>query len=183
MKNSDKSLPLDAFDLIYGIGNVGREDDGLGWAFIDAIEAEKLSDAQLVRHYQLFFEDVDLVRRHQRVLFVDATKADTSRRFAMERVAPRLDDSFTSHAISVQSIVAMCHQCYGVYPDIWLLTIKGYSWELSEGLTKKAQANLYAALNAVQFTGVEETDTRPALERVNSALAENGQQTLTRISR
>lgn len=29
MKNSDKSLPLDAFDLIYGIGNVGREDDGL----------------------------------------------------------------------------------------------------------------------------------------------------------
>ena len=29
----------DPSSLIYGIGNVGRQDDGLGWAFIDRLEA------------------------------------------------------------------------------------------------------------------------------------------------
>ncbi|MDQ7073091.1 MAG: hypothetical protein Q9N32_05950 [Gammaproteobacteria bacterium] len=28
--------------LIYGIGNVGRQDDGLGWAFIDWLEKESI---------------------------------------------------------------------------------------------------------------------------------------------
>ncbi|PKF50081.1 Ni/Fe hydrogenase [Enterovibrio nigricans] len=161
MKNSDKPLQLHDFDLIYGIGNVGREDDGLGWAFIDAIEANAISETQyhgettLIRHYQLFFEDVDLIRRHKRVLFVDATKSVTTSQYKMERVLPKLDDSFTSHAISVQSIVAMCHQCYQVFPDVWLLTIRGTSWELSLGLTDEANKNLCQALemvNALAFS-------------------------------
>ncbi|KXF80597.1 hydrogenase maturation protease [Enterovibrio coralii] len=156
MKSSDKPLRLSDFDLIYGIGNVGREDDGLGWAFVDAIESMKEINAKLVRHYQLFFEDVDLLRRHQRVLFVDATKEVTTSRYAIESVMPKLDDSFTSHAISVQSIVAMCHQCYQSFPDVWLLTIKGTSWELSLGLTKEADANLKLALEGLLSEGISE---------------------------
>ena len=31
----------DPSSLIYGIGNVGRQDDGLGWAFIDELEAQE----------------------------------------------------------------------------------------------------------------------------------------------
>lgn len=157
MKNSDKPLHLHDFGLIYGIGNVGREDDGLGWAFIDAIEALGETDAKLVRHYQLFFEDVDLIRRHQRVLFVDATKSVTTSHFKVERVEPRLDDSFTSHAISVQSIVAMCQQCYQAFPDVWLLTIKGTQWDLSLGLTPEADNNLKLALSSVLSEGIAET--------------------------
>ncbi|WP_082111325.1 hydrogenase maturation protease [Grimontia sp. AD028] len=156
MKNSDNPIHLSDFDLIYGIGNVGREDDGLGWAFIDAIESMGGTNAKLVRHYQLFFEDVDLLRRHRRVLFVDATKEVTTSQYKVERVQPKLDDTFTSHAISVQSIVAMCQQCYQAYPDVWLLTMKGTSWELSIGLTPEAEDNLKHALAATVSEGIYE---------------------------
>ena len=62
--------------LIHGIGNVAREDDGLGWAFIDWLEeAGVCPQAEKVRHYQLFLEDADLLSRMDRVLFVDASKA------------------------------------------------------------------------------------------------------------
>ena len=58
--------------LIHGIGNVARQDDGLGWAFIDWLEREGLCPrAQKIRHYQLFLEDADLLSRMDRVLFVD----------------------------------------------------------------------------------------------------------------
>ncbi|CZF78857.1 hypothetical protein GCE9029_01096 [Grimontia celer] len=156
MKNSDNPIHLSDFDLIYGIGNVGRQDDGLGWAFIDAIESLGETSAKLVRHYQLFFEDVDLLRRHKRILFVDATKEVTTSHYEMKRVKPQLDDTFTSHAISVQSIVAMCHQCYQVFPDVWLLTVKGSRWELSLGLTPEASDNLKSAFAAVVSQGIFE---------------------------
>ncbi|MDD1780709.1 hydrogenase maturation protease [Enterovibrio sp. ZSDZ35] len=159
MKSSDNVINVNDFDVIYGIGNIGRQDDGLGWAFIDAIEPDAASHQKLVRHYQLFFEDVDLIRRHKRILFVDATKDVTTSQYRMERVLPKLDDSFTSHAISVQSILAMCHQCYQAHPDVWLLTIRGNSWELSLGLTPMATQNLALALEAVRSHGVYDTES------------------------
>ncbi|NIY84742.1 hydrogenase maturation protease [Vibrio hepatarius] len=154
MKNTDSPISLNSFDLIYGIGNVGRQDDGLGWAFIDDIEALSDLDATLIRHYQLFFEDVDLLRRHKRVLFVDATKDSGTESFSLSRVKPRLDDSFTSHAITVQTILALCHQVYQVYPDVWLLAIKGDEWELKLGLTDCSRQRLNHAVNQVMTAGV-----------------------------
>ena len=75
-------MTLDEFDddscLIYGIGNVGRQDDGLGWAFVDWLQAEgRCSNAEIQKGYQLLLEDAELISNKQRVLFVDATK-DTS---------------------------------------------------------------------------------------------------------
>ncbi|WP_434358766.1 hydrogenase maturation protease [Parasalinivibrio latis] len=161
MKSTVDFPSLDRFDLIYGIGNIGRQDDGIGWAFVDAVEEQGLSDAKLIRHYQLFFEDVDLIRRYNRVLFVDATKAVQTSSFAVERVIPKLDDSFTSHAISVQTIVAMCHQCYRVFPEVWLLTVRGYEWELKLGLTAGAAQNLSAALDGVKGKGLTKAEPVP----------------------
>ncbi len=134
--------------LVYGIGNVGRQDDGLGWAFIDWLEHAALCpQAELLRHYQLHLEDADLISHKQRVLFVDATKDSQVDTFRIERVTPRMDFSFTSHAISVASILATCEQCFARTPDVMLLTIRGYEWELQEGLTPAAKNNLDATRN------------------------------------
>jgi hydrogenase maturation protease len=129
--------------LIYGIGNVGRQDDGLGWAFIDWLEAEALCPkAEIQRHYQLHLEDADLISHKKRVLFVDATKDASVTSYALERAEPKMDFSFTSHAISIPAIMATCQRCFERLPDVYVLAIRGYEWELKMGLTQEATHNL-----------------------------------------
>lgn len=132
--------------LIYGIGNVGRQDDGLGWAFIDWIEQQGLCpQAERMRHYQLQLEDAELISHKQRVLFVDASIETALDSFELRRVEPRLDHSFTSHAISIASIAATCRSCFGRLPEVYVLAIRGHEWELQLGLSARAQRNLQAA--------------------------------------
>ena len=149
--NVSPGVTLGLFDnptsLIYGIGNSGRQDDGLGWAFIDRLEQIRpLPRARLRRAYQLNLEDADLISRYTRVLFVDATKDPAVESFTLSRPEPKLDFSFTSHAISVPSILATTQQCFEHVPGAYLLAIRGYEWELQEGLTSPAQHNLSHSL-------------------------------------
>jgi len=138
----------DPSSLIYGIGNCGRQDDGLGWAFIDRLEERRCAPrAELRRTYQLNLEDADLIQGVARVLFVDATKDPSVSSFALTRPEAKLDFSFTSHAISVSSILATAQQCFGYVPDVYLLAIRGYEWELQTGLTEPAERNLSDALD------------------------------------
>lgn len=137
----------DASALIYGIGNVGRQDDGLGWAFIDRLEAQAPNlKAEIQRNYQLHLEDADLISSKRKVLFVDATKDVSVTTFSLERAQPSMDFSFTSHAISIPSIMATCQSCFGYLPEVYVLAIRGYEWELRMGLTPQAQHNLGAAV-------------------------------------
>ncbi|MBL4711371.1 MAG: hydrogenase maturation protease [Gammaproteobacteria bacterium] len=136
----------DASCLIYGIGNVGRQDDGLGWAFIDWLEDNTICPkADLDRHYQLHLEHADLISHKKKVLFVDATKAADVETFQLEIVEPKMDHSFTSHSISINAIMNTCQACFDFVPEVQLLTIKGYEWELELGLTEQASQNLQAA--------------------------------------
>lgn len=137
--------------LIYGIGNIGRQDDGLGWAFIDWLEEVSLfPQADLMRHYQLHLEDADLISYKKQVLFVDATKVPEVDCWQLETVSPKMDFTFSSHAISIPAIMHTCLQCFDKVPNVQLLTIKGYEWELQEGLTAKARKNLDTATKFVK---------------------------------
>jgi len=140
-------VTLEEFDddtcLIYGIGNVGRQDDGLGWAFVDWLEAQgRCPNAQLQRSYQLLLEDADLISTKRRVLFIDATKDEVVTSFTLARPAPKMDFSFTSHAISIPAIMATCQQCFDRLPEVHVLAIRGFAFELEMGLTPAAQRNL-----------------------------------------
>ena len=140
-------MTLDEFDddscLIYGIGNVGRQDDGLGWAFVDWLQAEGIcANAEILRNYQLLLEDAELISNKDRVLFIDATKDASVESFTLAAAAPKMDFSFTSHAISIPAIMATCLQCFEHLPAVHVLAIRGYDFELGMGLTRAAQRNL-----------------------------------------
>ena len=140
-------MTLDEFDddscLIYGIGNVGRQDDGLGWAFVDWLQTQgRCSNAEMQKGYQLLLEDAELISNKERVFFIDATKDVSVASFTLERAAPKMDFSFTSHAISVPAIMATCQQCFQRLPVVHVLAIRGFEFELEMGLTPAAQQNL-----------------------------------------
>jgi Ni,Fe-hydrogenase maturation factor len=66
--------------IVLGIGNTGRQDDGLGWLFLDRLKEAGFEGAMEYR-YQLQVEDAELISRYSQVIFVDASKTDLSNGF------------------------------------------------------------------------------------------------------
>ena len=135
--------------LIYGYGNPGRQDDGLGNAFVDRIKQwvaiEGLFGFNFDSNYQLNIEDAEAISEMDIVIFVDASKEDIDR-FCISKVDGTTDVSFTSHAASPGYIVQLCEELFHKKPLVLLLHIKGYEWELQEGLSQQAAENLNDAL-------------------------------------
>jgi len=133
--------------LIIGIGNAGRQDDGLGWAFLDKIKESGKFSGQVQYRYQLQIEDADLLRSAQTVLFVDASHTPLPEGFLWERCKPRASFTFTMHAVSPETILQLSQELYDHHPEAFQLLIEGEEWELQLGLSPKAQRNLDEALD------------------------------------
>lgn len=135
--------------LIYGYGNPGRQDDGLGNAFVEEMEKwikkEKLTGFSFDSNYQLNIEDADAISTKDLVVFVDASTEEIEN-FILTPVNATTDVAFTSHAASPGYIVSLCRDIYDKIPPTYLLHIKGYKWGFKEGLTAKAKDNLAMAL-------------------------------------
>ncbi len=157
--------------LVYGIGNDGRQDDGLGWAFMDWLEASAhCCRADRRRHYQLQLEDADLLSYQRRVLFVDASKDQDLDTFLISRVHPRLDFSFTSHALSISAVLATCLTCFDRVPEVYQLAIRGFEWELQTGLSAAARKNLEQAQACLGGSSVSVAASERYLNTVESKL-------------
>lgn len=139
--------------LIYGYGNPGRQDDGLGYAVCQRIEAwaaeKHLPDISFDSNYQLNIEDADAIAEQDLVIFVDASTEEIQD-YCFSRVDGSTKVSFTSHAASPGYIVQLCRQLFGKEPLVLLLHIKGYQWAFQEGLTKQAQDNLELAVEGLK---------------------------------
>lgn len=129
--------------LIYGYGNPGRQDDGLGPAIIDRIEADAelraLVDTE--SNYQLNVEDaLDVVGRTA-VIFVDATLSGDGP-FAFYGIEPSAEITFTTHSMSPESVMALANDLYQAETPGYVLAIKGHEWDFVEGLSAAARQNL-----------------------------------------
>lgn len=136
--------------LIYGFGNPGRQDDGLGNEFIRKIEQwiekNQLTGISCDSNYQLNIEDALEISQYEVVVFADATVEEHVETFRLDVLDPEKEIvKYTLHAASPGYILELCQDMYGKHPRTYLLRMKGYAWELAEGLTPEAQRNLEAA--------------------------------------
>lgn len=139
--------------MIYGYGNPGRQDDGLGNAMIEKLEkwvSEKnLKGIHFDSNYQLNIEDAAEIAERDLVIFVDASTEDIDD-YMLTQVDASTNVAFTSHAASPGYIVGLCRDIYQKIPATWLLHIKGYEWAFREGLSDKAKNNLECAFELMQ---------------------------------
>lgn len=132
--------------IIIAIGNDARQDDGLGWAFARAVETDGRFAGRIEYRYQLQVEDAELMAGYDCVLLVDASKKILPKGFEYEQLAPSMEFTFSTHALSPASVMALCRQVYDRSPDVWLMAIGGEEWELQFGLSAAGDAHLKAAL-------------------------------------
>ena len=81
------------------------------------------------------------------VIFADASIEENVENFIMTEVEPKGKAEFTMHSVSPAFVLQLCNKLYNVNPKTYLLHIKGYEWELKEGLTEKAKDNLKKAFD------------------------------------
>jgi hydrogenase maturation protease len=132
--------------LIFGWGNPSRGDDALGPLFIDRIEAMGLPGVECLTDFQLQVEHALDLQDRRRVLFVDAS-FDAAAPFAVSRLAPARDASFSTHAITPEAVMQVYADLHeDEPPPCDLLAIRGESFELGDGLSAAATSHLAAAL-------------------------------------
>jgi hydrogenase maturation protease len=136
--------------LIYGYGNPGRQDDGLGISVVERIEKwikkHKLDFVKTDSNYQLNIEDAAEIADKELVIFVDASGEDIND-FLLTTVEPSNKINFTSHYVTPSYLLNLCNVIYNKSPDVYLLHIKGYEWEFLGTMTEEARRNLEKSYN------------------------------------
>jgi hydrogenase maturation protease len=134
--------------LVFGYGNLGRQDDGLGIEFAEYIESHFPNQNITVEsNYQLNIEDALLISEFDSVLFVDATKEENATApYQIRTLTPSDVYGISSHSMSPSVVLSFCQNLYKKYPKCFLLTLPGYEWDLKIGLTDKAKNNLEISL-------------------------------------
>jgi len=144
--------------LIFGIGNPGRGDDGLGPALIERLQ-KKIADTYpgafpvcvCEIRYQLNVEDAYAIKDHDLIIFADASTTGDSTA-GLSEVFPSDTIAFTTHRLSPASVLALCHEIFGQTPKAYILSIRGHQWDVGEGLSARAEENLeQAVMMLLQF--------------------------------
>ncbi|WP_298288344.1 hydrogenase maturation protease [uncultured Lutibacter sp.] len=128
--------------LIIGIGNNTRQDDGLGWCFLEHLEKEGYHEDSLLYKYQLMVEDAELIAKYEKVIFVDACKTQLNNGFEIERVLPAEKVAFSTHEVPPNQILNLCETIYQKKPKSYIIKIQGYVWDIQIGLSNEATENL-----------------------------------------
>lgn len=139
--------------VIFGIGNIGRQDDGLGWLFLDFLKKQN-STIDLEYRYQLQIEDAELISNYRNVIFVDATKEETKEGFYLKPCHPSEKYSFSSHALEPETILFLCNKLYNHNSEASIFAIQGFHWKLKIGLSEKGTLNLEKAIKFFQDTAL-----------------------------
>jgi hydrogenase maturation protease len=132
--------------LIIGIGNPSRGDDALGSLCIERLQTLEPPDTELLTDYQLQVEYVlDFPGRNE-IIFIDASASGVES-CAFEPLVAQTDHSITTHAVSPSALLATAQQINGCLPPkAYMLAIRGYSFELGDGLSAQAAKNLDQAI-------------------------------------
>lgn len=135
--------------LIYGIGNDCRQDDGLGIKFIEKLEFSPLpSNIILKNNFQLNIEDALEVSQFDYVFFVDASEpSQSSTPYFTSLIQPSLDIQFSTHNLSIESVLALSQDIYNKSPKAFLIGIYGKEWEIFDQLSPCASDNLIITLD------------------------------------
>ena len=128
--------------LIFTWGNPSRGDDALGTEAYDLLQKEDLADVDVLTDFQLQIEHAVDLENRERVLFIDASISATAP-FEFYRLKPAQDDSYTTHAMSPESLLATYEKVNKVTPPpAFMLSIRGHEFGLGLPMSAKATANL-----------------------------------------
>ena len=147
-------MKLESKILIVGYGNPYREDDGVGHIIAEAIEKwaseKKFDNLTVITAYQLELEMVEDVAVHDFVVFIDAHIENYSEGIVFEKVVPKESKGFTTHVFGPGDLAALSERFYNHVPEIFILSVPGYKFDLGDDLSEKTEKLSKKAINLLK---------------------------------
>lgn len=132
-------------DLVIGIGNPLRGDDGIGPRVVAELgptpSVETLAVPQLTPELALRLKAAD------RVLFVDAALGEAPA--FVRRIRPACGHGL-GHALSPEALLDWTERVFERAPDAWLLAVPGRLFDVTERLSPEGEKALPAAVEAAR---------------------------------
>lgn len=137
--------------LVYGYGNTGKSDDGLGNAFVQMLgpwlNSENLHHISRKNSLQLNAEDAYDISGFDVVVFVRASDNEMED-ISFTKIIPA-GSVEKNQTISPSVLLNICSELYGKIPESYLLQIKGFQWEKGTTISEKADENLWKAFHTL----------------------------------
>jgi hydrogenase maturation protease len=131
-------------DLVVGIGNELRSDDGVGIRVVTSLPP-RLGVKTAVVH-QLTPDLVDVLGSAERVLFVDAHATERCLRLA--RLCEGGAPPTVGHTLAPETLLAWTRAACGRAPEGWVLTVPAQSFAMGESLSPETERAVPAARRA-----------------------------------
>jgi hydrogenase maturation protease len=131
-------------DLVVGIGNELRSDDGVGIRVVASLPPRLGVETAVVQ--QLTPDLVDLLGRAERVLFVDAHATERCLRLA--RLSEGGAPPAVGHVLEPEILLAWTRVACGRAPEGWALTVPAQSFAMGEGLSPETERAVPGARRA-----------------------------------
>lgn len=125
--------------LIIGYGNPLRGDDAVGQVVARVIAEWHLPNVKVLSLQQLTPELADDLAKIDTVYFIDACMDATLEHPRVTEIHSSHPPVNVSHFSSPQDLLVLTKRLYGREPRAYLVELPGESFELSEGLSAKAQ--------------------------------------------
>ena len=136
-------------DLVIGIGNSLRRDDGVGWS-LAAWAQRRWPDLRRLQVQQLTPELSSELLEARRVLFLDAWLPPANREGAplpelhalavpLQGCAAHPDGALFSHGLEPQSLLVITQLLHGRVPPAWQLLVPAFDLGHGEGFSETLQ--------------------------------------------
>ena len=137
--------------VVFAVGNRSRGDDAIGPLLLERLgpwlaAAGRAPEFTLIEDYQLQIEHALDLRDKRLALFIDAGCATPAPAAFYAIVAAAIAPAPSTHSVSPQEVLGVFRQVAEAEPPpAFVLCVRGESFELGEGLSVSAQANVESA--------------------------------------
>jgi hydrogenase maturation protease len=129
--------------VVLAVGNEARGDDALGPRLLARLAELELPGVRIVLDFQFQVEHALDLDEAGEVLFIDA-HCDQPVPVVLEALAPAAGVGVASHALRPGQVLAVRRSIGKPLPPAWLLSLRGASFGLGEGLSPAGELSLEA---------------------------------------
>jgi hydrogenase maturation protein HypF len=137
--------------LIVGVGNILRNDDGIGALIIEQIDALKWPGVETQVTQQLHLEAIEDFLPYEKIIIVDASSDDSGCNFQKINISSETAAMASSHHLSLQILLSLAKKIYNRDLNLYLCKIKGKSFEIGDSISPEVQACIPKAIELISM--------------------------------